>query len=78
MLRKTCKLSDSISKGICELRFNRSANYEHVKMKSLMSVDQVPQVSDTDSMICPWVLAVNKTARTKDSDLLEFLKFKCL
>lgn len=48
-----------------------------MEINSLMPVDPMPRVSSTDNMIHPWEPAVNETSRTKDSDLLEFLKFKC-
>lgn len=73
-----CKTRDSIFKDTCELNFHQRSSYEHVEMKSLMPVDPMPQVSSTGSMSHPWEPAVNETARTKDSDLLEFLKFKSL
>lgn len=43
-----------------------------------MPVNPVPQVSSTDTFIHPWEPALNETARTKDSDLLDFLKLKSL
>lgn len=46
-------------------------------MKILMSVDQMTQVSSIDSISQPWEHAVNETLKNKDSDLLEFLDFKC-
>lgn len=71
-------MRDSIFKGMCELSFHGRSSYKHVKVKSLTPVEPMPQVSSTDSMIHPWEPAVNETARTKDSYLLEFLKFKSL
>jgi len=41
-----------------------------------MPVDPMPQVSSIDSMIHAWEPDVNETARTKDSDLWEFLKLE--
>lgn len=49
-------------------------SYEHVEMKTLLPVDPMPQVSSTDTLIHPWEPALNETARTKDSDLVDFIK----
>lgn len=77
MLRKTHKTRDSIFKGMCEFNCHGRSSYDHMEINSLMPVDPMPRVSSTDNMIHPWEPAVNETSRTKDSDLLEFLKFKC-
>lgn len=71
ILRKTCKIRDSIFKDTCELNFHGRSSYEYMKIKSLMPADTTLQVSSTDSMILHWELAVNKAAWSKDSDLLE-------
>lgn len=69
-------MRDSVFKSTCELSFYGS--YEHVELKTLMPVDPTLQVSSTDTFIHPWESALNETARTKDSDLLDFLKVKSL
>lgn len=78
LLRKMCKTRDSIFKDTRELNFHQRSSYERVEMKSLMPVGPMAQVSSTGGMSHPWEPAVNETARTKDSDLLEFLKCKSL
>lgn len=57
-------------KSMCELSFYGS--YEHVKMKTLMPVDPMQQVSSIETFIHPREPALNETARTKDLDLLDF------
>lgn len=70
MLGKKCKIGVSVFKSVWDLCFYGS--YEHVEMKVLMLVDPMPQISSTDTFIHPWEWALNETARTKDSNLLDF------